>query len=164
MRPGSSIQQKQYNLDGLLKQAARWRLLSRKIAFTNGCFDILHAGHIASLTEAAQYADVLVVGINADASVRKLKGTSRPVNDEKSRALLIASLAVVDAVIIFGEHTPLDLIRALRPDVLVKGGDYRIEDIAGATDVLSWGGQVFINPIVPGFSTTGLIDKIQAAG
>jgi D-beta-D-heptose 7-phosphate kinase/D-beta-D-heptose 1-phosphate adenosyltransferase len=164
MRPGNSIQQKQYKLDELLKQAARWRLLSRNIAFTNGCFDILHAGHIASLTEAAQYADVLVVGINADDSVRKLKGNSRPVNDEKSRALLIASLAVVDAVVIFNEDTPLELIRALRPDVLVKGGDYRIEDIAGATDVLSWGGNVFINPIVPGFSTTAVIGKIQATG
>jgi D-beta-D-heptose 7-phosphate kinase/D-beta-D-heptose 1-phosphate adenosyltransferase len=162
MRPGNSIQQKQYKLDELLKQAARWRLLSRNIAFTNGCFDILHAGHIASLTEAAQYADVLVVGINADDSVRKLKGNSRPVNDEKSRALLIASLAVVDAVVIFSEDTPLELIRALRPDVLVKGGDYRIEDIAGATDVLSWGGNVFINPIMPGFSTTAVISKIQA--
>jgi D-beta-D-heptose 7-phosphate kinase/D-beta-D-heptose 1-phosphate adenosyltransferase len=161
MRPGNSIRQKQYKLGELLQQAVRWRLLSRRIAFTNGCFDILHAGHIASLTEAAQYADILVVGINADVSVRKLKGAGRPVNHEQSRALLIASLAVVDAVVIFSEDTPLELIQALRPDVLVKGGDYKMEEIAGATDVLSWGGQVFINPIVPGFSTTSLIGKIQ---
>jgi D-beta-D-heptose 7-phosphate kinase/D-beta-D-heptose 1-phosphate adenosyltransferase len=163
MRPGNSIQLKQYRLDELLKQAARWRLLGRKIAFTNGCFDILHAGHIASLTEAAQYADVLVVGLNADASVRTLKGANRPVNNEESRALLIASLAVVDAVVLFNEDTPLELIKALRPDVLVKGGDYKIEDVAGAKEVLSWGGHVFINPILPGFSTTRIINKIQCA-
>ena len=164
MRPGNSIQHKHYKLDELLQQASRWRLLGRTIAFTNGCFDILHAGHIASLTQAAQYADVLVVGVNADASVRKLKGANRPVNDEKSRALLIASLAIVDAVVVFNEDTPLELIEALQPDVLVKGGDYKIEDIAGAKEVLSWGGQVFINPILPGFSTTAVISKIQEAG
>lgn len=161
MRPANSIQQKQYDLAGLLQQVARWRLLGKTIVFTNGCFDILHAGHIASLTEAAQYADVLVVGINADNSVKKLKGPERPVNSETSRALLIASLAVTDGVIIFNEDTPRELIMHIRPDVLVKGGDYKIEEIAGAAEVLSWGGKVFINPIVPGFSTTSIIDKIQ---
>jgi rfaE bifunctional protein nucleotidyltransferase chain/domain len=161
VRPGNSIQQKQYSLAGLLQQVARWRLLGKKLAFTNGCFDILHSGHIASLTEAAQYADVLIVGLNSDASVKKLKGAGRPVNDEQSRALLVASLVMVDAVVVFDEDTPLELIRTIRPDVLVKGGDYKIEDIAGASDVLSWGGKVYINPIVPGFSTTGMIDKIQ---
>ena len=161
MRPGNSIQQKLYDLQGLLRQAAIWRLLGKKIVFTNGCFDILHAGHIASLMEAAQQGDVLVIGVNADSSVKKLKGEARPLNDEQSRALILASLAVVDAVIIFPEDTPRDLIVALRPDALVKGGDYKVEDIAGAKEVLSWGGQVFINPIVPGFSTTSLIEKIQ---
>jgi len=145
----------------LLQQVARWRLLGKRIVFTNGCFDILHAGHIASLTEAAQHGDILIVGVNADDSVRKLKGPGRPVNDEASRALLIASLVMVDAAIIFSEDTPLELIRVIRPDALVKGGDYKVEDIAGAKEVLSWGGQVFINPIVPGFSNTTLIDKIQ---
>lgn len=161
MRPGNSIQQKQFDRPGLLQQMARWRLLGKKIVFTNGCFDILHAGHIASLTEAAQHGDILIVGINADNSVKKLKGANRPVNDEKSRALVLASLAVVDAVIIFPEDTPRDLIVAIHPDILVKGGDYKIEDIAGASDVLSWGGQVFQNPIVDGFSTSRLIEKIQ---
>ena len=161
MRPSNSIQQKQFDLNGLLQQVARWRLLGKTIVFTNGCFDILHQGHIASLTAAAQYGDVLVVGLNADASVKKLKGPGRPVNDEASRTLLVASLAVVDGVVVFSEDTPRELIMAIRPNVLVKGGDYKAEDIAGASDVLSWGGQVFINPIVPGFSTTGLIDKIQ---
>lgn len=161
MRPANSIRQKLYNLDGLLQQVARWRLLGKTLAFTNGCFDILHAGHIASLTEAAQHGDVLIVGINADHSVKKLKGAGRPINDEAGRAMVMASLAVVDAVVVFGEDTPRELIMAIRPDALVKGGDYKIEDIAGATEVLSWGGQVFINPIVPGFSTTSIIGKIQ---
>jgi D-beta-D-heptose 7-phosphate kinase/D-beta-D-heptose 1-phosphate adenosyltransferase len=161
VRPGNSILQKQHSLSSLLQQVARWRLLGKKLAFTNGCFDILHAGHIASLTQAAQHGDVLIVGLNSDSSVKKLKGEDRPVNNEESRALLIASLAVVDAVIVFSEDTPRELIVAIRPDALVKGGDYKVEDIAGSKEVLSWGGQVFINPIVPGFSTTGLIDKIQ---
>ena len=161
MRPGKSIQQKLYNLQDLQRQVARWRLLGKTIAFTNGCFDILHSGHIASLTEAAQHGDVLLVGLNADVSVKKLKGAGRPINNEQSRALLIASLALVDGVVIFGEDTPRELILAIRPDALVKGGDYKVEDIAGAREVLEWGGNVFINPILPGFSTTGLIDKIQ---
>lgn len=161
MRPGNSIQQKQYNLHSLQQQVARWRLLGKKLVFTNGCFDILHTGHLASLIEAAQHGDVLIVALNADASVQKLKGPSRPVNDEHSRSLVLASLCMVDAVIIFKEDTPRELILAIRPDVLVKGGDYKVEEIAGAKDVLSWGGQVFINPIVAGFSTSGLIDKIQ---
>lgn len=161
MRPGNSIQKKQYDRNGLLQQVARWRLTGKKIVFTNGCFDILHAGHIASLTEAAQHGDVLIVGVNADESVKGLKGAGRPLNSEKNRALLIASLAVVDGVIIFSEDTPHELILAIRPDVLVKGGDYKIEEIAGAKEVLSWGGQVFINPIVEGFSTSGIIHKIQ---
>jgi D-beta-D-heptose 7-phosphate kinase/D-beta-D-heptose 1-phosphate adenosyltransferase len=161
MRPGNSIQQKRHSLNSLLQQVARWRLLGKTLAFTNGCFDILHAGHIASLTEAAQHGDVLIVGVNADDSVKKLKGPHRPVNDEQSRSLLIASLVMVDAVVIFSEDTPRELIVAIRPDALVKGSDYKVEDIAGAKEVLSWGGQVFMNPIVPGFSTTTLIDKIQ---
>ena len=161
MRPGNSIQQKLFDRNTIQQQIARWRLLGKKLVFTNGCFDILHAGHIASLLEAAQYGDVLIVGLNADNSVRKLKGDGRPVNDEQSRALLLASLVMIDAIVVFPEDTPRELILTIRPDVLVKGGDYKIEDIAGASDVLSWGGQVFINPIVPGFSTSGLIDKIQ---
>lgn len=161
MRPGLSIQQKLFDVHGLQQQIRRWRLLGKKIVFTNGCFDILHVGHIASLTEAAGYGDVLIVAVNADASVKALKGDDRPLNEEQNRALLLANLAVVDAVVIFGEDTPRELIIALQPDVLVKGGDYKIEDIAGARDVLSWGGKVFINPIVPNYSTTSLIAKIQ---
>lgn len=161
MRPGNSIQRKMTPLPDLLRQVARWRLLGKTIAFTNGCFDILHAGHIASLTEAAGLADILVVGLNADASVKGLKGPGRPVNEEGARALLLASLCMVDAVVLFNEDTPRDLILAIRPDVLVKGGDYKVADIAGAAEVLGWGGKVIINPILPGHSTTGIIQKLQ---
>lgn len=140
---------------------ARWRLLGKTVAFTNGCFDILHAGHIASLTEAANQADILIVALNADSSVQGLKGPNRPVNNEDARAQLIASLAMVDAVILFSEPTPRELITAIMPDVLVKGGDYKLEDIAGAKEVIAAGGRVVINPIVPGYSTTSIINKLQ---
>jgi len=143
--------------------AERWRLLGRTIAFTNGCFDILHAGHIASFTEAAGHADYLVVGLNADASIKGLKGEHRPVNPETARAAVLAALTMIDAVVIFREPTPIELIKALRPDVLVKGGDYTVDQIAGAREVMEWGGRVVINPIVPGFSTTSIIEKLQGA-
>lgn len=143
------------------RRVAQWRATGKKVAFTNGCFDILHAGHIASLSEAAGHADYLVVALNADASVRGLKGPNRPVNDEGSRALLMASLAMVDAVVIFAEPTPLEVIKALLPDVLVKGGDYKVEDIAGAKEVMEAGGEVVINPILEGFSTTSIIKRMS---
>ena len=161
MRPGKSIQNKILTLPELLRKAAQWRLLGKSIAFTNGCFDILHAGHIASLTEAAHHGDMLVVGLNADASIRGLKGSNRPVNNEEARALVLASLAMVDAVVIFTEPTPLELILALKPDALVKGGDYKVEEIAGASEVIGWGGKVVINPIVEGFSTSSIISRIR---
>lgn len=145
----------------MLKKLAQWRVLNKSIAFTNGCFDILHAGHIAALTEAASHADFLVVGLNADNSVKKLKGENRPVNGEQARSVLLASLSMVDAVVIFPEDTPLELIKAIAPDVLVKGGDYKVEDIAGAKEVIAAGGKVIINPILPGFSTTSIINKFQ---
>jgi D-beta-D-heptose 7-phosphate kinase/D-beta-D-heptose 1-phosphate adenosyltransferase len=160
MKQPQIIQQKIFDLPGLLHQVRRWRVLDKTIAFTNGCFDILHKGHIASLSDAAREADFLVVGVNSDASTRRLKGDSRPVNDQDARATLLASLLMVDAVIVFDEDTPFELISAVRPDVLVKGGDYTIEQIVGAKEVIAAGGRVVINPIVQGFSTTGLIDKI----
>ena len=161
MRPGDSIQNKILTLPELQKRLAQWRLLGKTIVFTNGCFDILHAGHIASLTEAAQHGDILIIGLNADASIKGLKGSNRPINNENSRALLLASLATVDGVVLFSDPTPLELILAIKPDVLVKGGDYKVEDIAGAKEVISWGGKVVINPIVEGFSTSSIINKIQ---
>ena len=133
---------------------------NKTIAFTNGVFDILHEGHIFSLSQAAGEADLLIVGLNADSSVKKLKGNSRPVNKQQSRAIVLASLQMVDAVIIFYEETPLELIKTILPDVLVKGGDYKPEDVAGAAEVIANGGKVVINPIVQGFSTTGIINKM----
>ena len=147
--------------DELVKTVARWRLLNKTVVFTNGCFDILHAGHIASLSDAAKEGSMLIVGINTDASTRRLKGSGRPVNNEDSRALLIASLAMVDAVTLFDEDTPLELIKAILPDVLVKGGDYTQEQIVGAKEVIANGGTIVINPILEGYSTTAIIKKIQ---
>src|SRR6476659_2930793 len=137
------------------------RTTSKTIAFTNGCFDILHEGHIYSLSQAAKEADILVVGLNSDSSVKKLKGDHRPINNEHSRALLLASLLMVDIVTIFEEDTPLELIKVIMPDVFVKGGDYTIHQIAGAKEVIENGGRVIINEIMPGFSTTGLVEKIK---
>jgi D-beta-D-heptose 7-phosphate kinase/D-beta-D-heptose 1-phosphate adenosyltransferase len=136
-------------------------VLGKTVAFTNGCFDILHQGHIASLSDAAREADFLVVGLNSDASTCRLKGESRPINNQQARATVMAALLMVDAVILFEEDTPLNLINAIRPDVLVKGGDYTLEQIVGAKEVIETGGRVVINPIVPGFSTTSIIEKIH---
>jgi len=161
LRPGHSIQNKIVTLPDLQRRIAQWRLLNKTIVFTNGCFDILHAGHIASLTEASQHGDVLIIGLNSDASTKELKGPDRPINNEDARALVLASLTMVDAVVIFSEPTPLELILTIKPDVLVKGGDYKVEDIAGAKEVINRGGKVIINPVVEGISTTSMIKKIQ---
>lgn len=160
MKHPQIIPHKIYDLTTLQHQLRRWRMLSKTIAFTNGCFDILHAGHIAALSDAAREADYLVVGLNSDTSTCRLKGPDRPVNDQNARATVLAALLMVDAVIIFDEDTPLGLINIVQPDVLVKGGDYTLEQIVGAREVMAAGGRVVINPIVPGFSTTGLIEKI----
>ena len=162
MKSIQAIPNKIFTLDTLLHQLNRWRLLNKKIVFTNGVFDILHEGHIASLSEAALHGHILIVGINADASVKRLKGEGRPVNGENSRMLLMASLVMVDAVILFEEDTPLNLISAILPDVLVKGGDYTVEQIAGANEVIANGGEVKIVPILEGFSTTGIIEKMKS--
>jgi D-beta-D-heptose 7-phosphate kinase/D-beta-D-heptose 1-phosphate adenosyltransferase len=161
MKVPQIIQQKIFDLRGLQHQVRRWRLLGKSIAFTNGCFDILHQGHIASLSDAAREADILIVGVNSDASTRRLKGEHRPVNSQDARATLLASLLMVDAVILFDEDTPIELIKTLQPDVLVKGGDYTLEQIVGASAVMAAGGRVVINPILTGFSTSGIIEKIH---
>jgi D-beta-D-heptose 7-phosphate kinase/D-beta-D-heptose 1-phosphate adenosyltransferase len=161
MKSISSIPDKIFTLNELAHQLKRWRLHNKKIVFTNGVFDILHEGHIASLSEAALYGHILIVGINADASVKRLKGESRPVNNEGSRTLLMASLLMVDAVILFEEDTPLNLINFILPDVLVKGGDYTLAEIVGAKEVMANGGEVKIVPILDGFSTTGIIERMK---
>jgi D-beta-D-heptose 7-phosphate kinase/D-beta-D-heptose 1-phosphate adenosyltransferase len=161
MRKADIIQNRIQPLSQALKILRQWRVLDKKIAFTNGCFDIIHQGHIFSLSQAAKEADYLVVGLNSDASTKRLKGEGRPVNDQQSRAIVLASLLMVDLVVLFDEDTPLELINAVKPDVLVKGGDYTLEQIVGAKEVMANGGRVVINPIIQGFSTTGLIEKIH---
>jgi len=161
MKNTDIIKEKIYPLNALVHKLAQIRLTGTNVSFTNGVFDILHTGHIASLSQAASEADFLIVGMNSDASVKRLKGNERPLNDQDARALILASLIIVDAVIIFNEDTPLEIIKAIMPDVLVKGGDYTIEQIVGAKEVMANGGRVVINEIIEGFSTTGLIDKIR---
>jgi D-beta-D-heptose 7-phosphate kinase/D-beta-D-heptose 1-phosphate adenosyltransferase len=164
MRQTNAINNKVFTLPSLVAAIAGWRIRGLTISFTNGCFDILHEGHIFSLSQAANEADILIVGVNSDASTKRLKGEERPVNNEQSRSLLLASLAIVDAVVVFEEDTPLNLITNILPDVIVKGGDYTIEQIVGAKEVIANGGRVVINPIVQGFSTTGIIEKIRRLG
>ena len=137
------------------------RAAGRTVAFTNGCFDIVHSGHLWSLAEAARHADLLVVAINSDASVRQLKGPDRPYIPEEHRAALIAALRPVSAVTIFGAPTPLEVILQVRPDVLVKGSEYDESDIVGAREVRSWGGAVVRVPMRAGWSTSAIIDSIR---
>lgn len=139
------------------------RSLGQRIAFTNGCFDVLHAGHVSYLSEARQQADCLIVGLNSDASVRSLKGSTRPLNPHNARAAVLAALQDVDYIVLFDEPTPMSLIRAIRPDVLVKGGDYSKEQIIGAEFVESYGGKVHIAKFHHGYSTTSLIERMKAA-
>ncbi len=161
MKSVQIIPYKIYSLSDLERSVNQWRLLNKKIVFTNGVFDILHEGHIASLSQAATYGNILIVGLNSDDSVKRLKGPSRPVNNENARALLLASLLMTDAVILFKEDTPLNLIKAIMPDVLVKGGDYTIDQIAGAKEVIANGGEVILADIVEGISTTAIIEKLN---
>ena len=137
------------------------RLHQQKIVFTNGCFDILHRGHVTYLAQARQMGDLLVVGLNSDASVRRLKGPERPVNDEQSRALLLAALEMVDYVVLFEEDTPYNLILKVKPDLLVKGGDYDIDNIVGADFVRQRGGEVRTIPFVQCFSSSSIIDHLK---
>jgi len=162
MRYSQHLLQKIFNSDQLKLQLKRWELLGKTVVFTNGVFDILHEGHIKILSEAATYADVLIVGVNSDASVKRLKGDSRPVNSEASRALILSALFMVDAVILFEEDTPLELIKFIKPNVLVKGGDYTLDTIVGAKEVMENNGEVKIIPLAEGFSTTGIINKMKS--
>ncbi len=147
-------------------EAARWvrslQAKGKKVVFTNGCFDLLHLGHVRYLEQARSLGDALVVGVNTDASAKRLnKGWGRPITPENDRAAVVAALACVDQVVLFGEETPLELITALQPDILVKGGDYKLKDIVGREVVLARGGRVKVIPFVPGYSTTDLFRRIQ---
>jgi D-beta-D-heptose 7-phosphate kinase/D-beta-D-heptose 1-phosphate adenosyltransferase len=145
----------------IIEKVNNWKQQGKKIVFTNGVFDLLHKGHIFSLSQAAKEGDVLIIGLNSDSSVKRLKGDSRPINDQDARARLLASTGIVDAIVIFEDDTPLKLITSILPDVLVKGGDYTVDEIAGAKEVIANGGKVVINPILDGFSTTAIINAMK---
>ena len=158
-----SMQKKIISRSQLASYIHKFRTTKKKIAFTNGTFDILHRGHVTYLEKAKKEADILFVGVNSDASVKSYKGPDRPINPEKDRMCVLAALACVDYVILFTEPTPLNLIKAIKPDVLIKGADWKINQIAGAKEVKSWGGKVKRIPMVPGRSTTRLIRLLSGS-
>lgn len=157
----SAYSQKFLDSVGLEKKLGEWRSLSKKIVFTNGCFDILHPGHVDYLSKAAQLGDLLIIGLNSDESVTRLKGSGRPVNNEYSRIVMLAAFYFVSAVVVFEEDTPYELIKKIQPDILVKGGDYKPEEIVGYDIVRKKGGSIKTVDFLPGYSTTSLIMKIQ---
>ncbi|HJM16223.1 MAG TPA: D-glycero-beta-D-manno-heptose 1-phosphate adenylyltransferase, partial [Flavobacteriales bacterium] len=139
----------------------KWKINGEKIVFTNGCFDLLHRGHVEVLANTADLGDRLIIGLNSDSSIKDLKGENRPIIDETSRAILLASLQFVDAIVFFTEETPHKLIETLVPDVLAKGGDYKIKEISGNEVVLENGGEVILVPFIDGFSSTNIVEKIK---
>lgn len=161
MNPWKQIEAKVLPQDKIHLQVAEWRKQAAKVVFTNGCFDLLHYGHIHYLAAAKALGTHLVVGLNSSASVSRLKGAHRPIKDEQSRAILLAALTCVDAVIIFEEDTPLELIKKVQPDVLVKGGDWPAKQIVGYDFVSQRGGKVCNLDFIPGYSTTALEEKIR---
>jgi len=150
-----------YHLPALKDAVAGWQGAGKKVVFTNGVFDLLHIGHITYLAKAAELGDKLIIGLNSDSSVKRIKGENRPVNDQGNRAALLAALFFVDAVVVFEDDTPLNLITALMPDILVKGADYSIENIVGAAEVIANGGEVKTIDFVEGYSSTSIIEKIR---
>ena len=155
------IQSKNQSWKSIQSTVSQWKLVGEKIVFTNGCFDILHFGHIHYLAEASELGDRLVIGLNSEASVKRLKGEHRPINDEVTRQYLLAALEFVDGVVVFEEDTPLELIKTILPDVIVKGGDWKSEQIVGSDIVLANGGQVKSLVFKEGYSTTLIEEKIR---
>lgn len=149
------------DLQSLKTSIAQWQSEGKKVVFTNGVFDLLHIGHITYMAKAAELGDKLVIGLNSDSSVKRIKGKDRPVNDQNSRAALLAALFFVDAIVVFGEDTPINVITTLMPDILVKGADYSIENIVGAKEVMANGGEVKTIDFVEGYSSTSIIKKIR---
>lgn len=147
--------------DQLNQQLAIWRFLNKKIVFTNGCFDIIHLGHIDYLSKAKDLGDILLIGLNTDDSVRRLKGNFRPIKDQLERSILLASLQFVDGIILFNEDTPYELIKKVEPNILVKGSDYKKEDIVGADIIENTGGDIITIDFLEGYSTTSILDKIR---
>ena len=153
------ITTKIFTVESLLTRLQHWRAIGDRIVFANGCFDILHPGHISLLGQCREYGEHVVVGLNSDASVSRLKGSSRPVNSQSARAIVLAALETVDAVVVFDQDTPLEIISQIKPDVLVKGGDYQLSQIVGADLVKGYGGRVKIVPLVEGYSTTSILTR-----
>ncbi len=149
------------DLPSLKKMVNDWQAAGKKVVFTNGVFDLLHIGHITYMAKAADLGDKLIIGLNSDSSVKRIKGENRPVNDQSNRAALLAALFFVDAIVVFDEDTPLNLITALMPDILVKGSDYSIDNIVGAKEVIANGGEVKTINFVEGYSSTSIIEKIR---
>ncbi len=160
MTTWEAVNKKIFDWHTIKTQINYWRKASSKVVFTNGCFDLLHYGHIYYLSQAADLGDYLIVGLNADASVQRLKGRHRPIKDEKNRLHILAALSFVDAVILFQEDTPYQLIQLIQPDILVKGGDWQAKDIIGSDIVLEKGGKVLSLPFIEGYSTTALEQKV----
>ena len=156
-----NIKSKIYSLSDLKIQSDKWKGNGKKIVFTNGCFDLVHRGHLEVLANTADLGDKLIIGLNSDSSIKDLKGKNRPIIDENSRAILLASLQFVDAIVFFSDETPLNLIETLVPDILAKGGDYKVTEISGHEVVLENGGEVVTVPLKDGFSTTNIVDKIK---
>ena len=161
MQTHQPIQKKIYYLENCIKQVSQWKSRNESIVFTNGCFDILHKGHVDYLSKAAGLGQHLIVGLNTDASVRRIKGEERPLQDESSRALILAAFEFTDAIVLFDEDTPLKLIEAIKPDILVKGSDYKEENIVGYEVLKSYGGLVKTIDFLPGYSTSSIINKIK---
>ena len=155
------ISKKIYSRVDLEKMIDNWKQNNNKIVFTNGCFDIVHRGHIDVLSKIADLGDKIIVGINSDKSINKIKGEKRPIIDQFSRSLLLASIGFIDAVVIFDNDTPLELIESINPDILAKGGDYKVEEIVGHNTVIKNGGRVITIPLVKGFSTTNIVNYIN---
>jgi D-glycero-beta-D-manno-heptose 1-phosphate adenylyltransferase len=149
------------DISSLKETITAWQKNNNKVVFTNGVFDLLHIGHITYLAKAAELGDKLIIGLNADSSVKRIKGESRPVNDQNSRAMLLSALFFVDAIVVFEEDTPLNLISTLLPDILVKGADYAIENIVGGKEVIANGGEVKTINFVEGYSSTSIIQRIK---
>ncbi len=156
------IKSKIIDIEELVRQLAVWRFLGNKVVFTNGCFDIIHLGHIDYLSKARDLGDRLIIGLNTDDSVKRIKGDSRPITDEKSRAMILASFKFVDAIVLFNEDTPYNLINEVKPDVLVKGSDYSTDEIVGGDIVENNGGEIITIDYLEGYSTTSILNKIKS--
>ena len=157
----NKINNKIFDLQLLMKKIEKWRSENKKIVFTNGCFDLIHLGHIEILARSADYGDKLIIGVNSDLSIKKLKGENRPIIEESSRIRQLSALEFVDAVVLFNEETPIKLIESIKPNVITKGGDYKAKNVVGNEVVSQKNGEVVIIPLTQGFSTTSILNKIK---